>query len=65
MRPGCSASNVANCSAMTNGAWLGNMTPPAPTRSVVVASARWPMSTAGAELATAGIPWCSATHIRR
>ena len=50
---------------MTRGAWLGSMTPPAPTRSVVVASARWPMSTAGAELATAGMPWCSATHIRR
>jgi len=55
---------VANCSATTIGAWLGSITPPAPTRRVVVASARWPMRTAGAELATAGMPWCSATHIR-
>ena len=56
---------MANCSAMTSGEWLGSITPPAPIRRVEVASARWPMSTAGAELATAGIPWCSATHIRR
>ena len=65
IRPGCRASSVPNCSAMTNGAWLGSMTPPEPSRSVEVAAARWAMSTAGAELATAGIPWCSATHSRR
>ena len=33
IRPGCSASSVANCSATTRGAWLGSMTPPAPTLS--------------------------------
>ena len=32
---------------------------------VEVWAARWAMSTAGAELATAGMPWCSATQRRR
>ena len=27
-----SAASVPNCSAITSGAWLGNMIPPAPTR---------------------------------
>ena len=36
MRPGYSASSVPNCSAMTSGAWLGSMMPPAPTRIVAV-----------------------------
>jgi hypothetical protein len=49
---------------MTSGAWLGNMTPPEPTRSVLVAFAMCAINTDGAELATAGIPWCSATHSR-
>ncbi|MGW4957468.1 hypothetical protein ACWEPL_09570 [Nonomuraea sp. NPDC004186] len=38
------------------GAWLGSSTPPAPTRRCRVASARWPMRTAGAELATPRMP---------
>ena len=65
IRPGCSASSVPNCSATTSGAWLGSITPPEPTRIVDVASARWPISTAGAELAIAGMLWCSATQNRR
>ena len=32
MRPGCSASSVPNCSAITSGAWFGSITPPEPTR---------------------------------
>jgi hypothetical protein len=62
--PGCSASRVANCSATTSGEWLGSMTPPEPMRNVDVASARWAMSTAGAELAMAAMAWCSATQSR-
>jgi hypothetical protein len=65
MRPGCSASRVPNCSATTSGAWLGSMTPPEPTRIEEVAAARWAISTAGAELAIAGMLWCSATQKRR
>ena len=64
MRPGCSASSVPNCSATTSGAWLGSITPPEPTRIVEVAAAMAPMSTAGALLATPGMPWCSATQKR-
>ena len=41
------------------------MTPPEPTRMSVVAAAIAAMRTAGAELATAAIPWCSATQKRR
>ena len=65
IRPGCSASSVPNCSATTSGAWLGSITPPEPTRIVEVAAARWAISTAGAELAMAGMLWCSATQNRR
>ena len=65
IRPGCSASSVPNCSATTSGAWLGSMTPPDPTRIVVVAAARCAIRTAGAELAIAGMLWCSATQNRR
>ena len=54
-RPGCSASRVPNCSATTSGAWLGSITPPEPTRMVDVDAARWASSTAGAELAIAGM----------
>ena len=32
IRPGCSASSRANCSAIASGAWLGSITPPDPTR---------------------------------
>ena len=62
IRPGCSASSVPNCSATTSGWWLGNITPPEPTRMRSVTAARWAISTAGAELAMPGIPWCSATQ---
>ena len=56
---------MPNCSATTSGAWLGSMTPPEPTRRVVVAAAMWPMTTAVAELAMPGMLWCSATQKRR
>jgi hypothetical protein len=62
IRPGCSAASVPNCSATTSGGWFGSNTPPAPTRSLRVAFARWPTSTAGALLATPRMPWCSGTQ---
>jgi hypothetical protein len=40
------------------------MTPPDPILMEEVAEARWAISTGGEELATAGIPWCSATQRR-
>ena len=64
MRPGCSASSMPNCSAITSDAWFGSMTPPEPTRMVDVADAMWASSTAGAELAMPGMLWCSATQWR-
>ena len=62
IRPGYSASSVPNCSAMTIGAWLGSMIPPAPTRIVDVPPARCPITTAVAALAIPGMLWCSATQ---
>ena len=56
---------MPNCSATTSEAWLGSITPPDPTRKVVVAPAMWPISTGGAELAMPGMLWCSATQNRR
>ncbi len=64
MRPGCSAARVPNCSAMTRGAWLGSMMPPAPTRMVLVPAATWPITTAVAALAMPGMLWCSASQKR-
>ena len=40
IRPGYRLSRVPNCSAITNGAWLGSMTPPEPTRIVEVPPAK-------------------------
>jgi len=65
MRPGKSVARVPNCSAITSGAWLGSMMPPAPTRMLEVPAATWPMSTAVAALAMPGMPWCSASQKRR
>ena len=62
MRPGNSVARVPNCSAMTSGAWFGSITPPEPTRIVVVPAATWPISTAVAELATPSMLWCSASQ---
>jgi hypothetical protein len=56
---------MPNCSATTSGAWLGSMTPPEPSRSRLVAAARWAIRTAGAVLAIPGMLWCSATQWRR
>ena len=46
----------------TSGAWLGSITPPAPTRMEEVAAARWAKGTGGAELVTEAIAWCSAAQ---
>ena len=62
IRPGWAASSSANCSATTNGAWLGSITPPDPTRIRAVAEATRPMSTGGFVAATAGMLWCSASQ---
>src|SRR5215472_14835777 len=64
MRPGWSASSMPNCSATTSDGWFGSITPPEPTRMVVVAVAMCPISTGGDELAMPGMPWCSATQNR-
>ena len=64
MRPGCSASSMANCSATTSGGWFGNITPPEPTRMRSVRAARCAMSTDGVVLATVRMLWCSATQKR-
>jgi len=64
IRPGNSVANVPNCSAITNGAWFGNMIPPAPTRIVLVPPATWPMHTAVAALAMPARLWCSASQKR-
>jgi hypothetical protein len=62
MRPGYSVARVPNCSAMTSGAWLGSITPPDPTRMVLVPPATWPTSTAVALQATPSMLWCSASQ---
>ena len=62
MRPGYNSASVPKASATTSGAWLGNMMPPEPTRMREVAPAKWPTSTAVAELAMPVILWCSATQ---
>ena len=62
MRPGCRPSSTRNVSATASGAWLGSMTPPEPTRIVDVAAATVAIITAGAELATLGMLWCSASQ---
>jgi hypothetical protein len=40
------------------------MTPPAPTRMVLVCAAMWPTTTAVAALAMPSMLWCSATQKR-
>jgi hypothetical protein len=65
MRPGCRVASVPNCSAMTSGAWLGSMIPPAPRRIEVVWVATWAMSTAVADEAMEAMLWCSAYQTRR
>jgi hypothetical protein len=62
MRPGKSVASVPNCSAMSSGAWLGSMMPPAPTRMRDVPAARWAMTRDVAELAMPGMLWCSASQ---
>ena len=64
MRPGYIASRVPNCSAMVSGAWLGSMTPPAPSRIVLVCAPTWAISTLVAEDAIDGMLWCSAYQTR-
>jgi hypothetical protein len=57
--------SVPKCSAMTSGAWLGSMIPPAPTRIRRVPAAMCAMTTDVAALAMPGMLWCSATQKRR
>jgi len=64
IRPGWSASSMPNCSATTSDEWFGSITPPEPSRIVLVPAARWAISTAGEELAMPGMLWCSATQKR-
>ena len=64
MRPGCSASSVPNCSAITSGAWFGSMMPPAPTRIVSCPPATCAITTAVAALAIPAMLWCSASQKR-
>lgn len=64
IRPGNSDSRTPNCSATTRGWWLGSITPPVPTRMVRVAAATAAARTVGADPATPGTPWCSATQTR-
>ena len=65
MRPGCSVSRVPNCSAIVSGAWLGSITPPAPSRIDDVWSATWPINTLVADDAIDAMLWCSAYQTRR
>jgi hypothetical protein len=39
------ASSVPNCSAISSGAWLGSITPPAPSRIVRVCAPMWAIRT--------------------
>ena len=55
---------MPNCSAICSGAWLGSITPPAPTRIVEVPSATWAMTTLVAALAMPRMLWCSASQNR-
>ena len=54
----------ANCSATTNGMWLGSITPPDPPGCVTSAAATEAISTGGEVEPTAGMLWCSATQKR-
>ena len=56
---------MPNCSAMTSGAWLGSMIPPAPTRMVRVFDATCSMRTLVADDAMLAMLWCSAYQTRR
>ena len=58
------AASVPNCSAIRSGAWLGSMTPPAPSRIVRVCAPTCAISTLVAEEAMAGMLWCSAYQTR-
>ncbi len=62
MRPGWRASRVPNCSTTPSAVWWPSWTAPEPTRIVLVAAATAPIRTAGAELATPGVKWCSASQ---
>ena len=53
---GNKVANVPNCSAITSGEWLGNITPPEPILILDVAAAICPRTTAVAELATPYMP---------
>src|SRR4026208_2097784 len=56
IRPGKSDARVPNCSAMTNGEWLGSMIPPEPTRMLEAPPAIWAITPAVAAPAMPGQP---------
>ncbi len=62
MRPGKRPSSTRKVSATCREEWLGSMMPPDPTRIRAVAAATWPIITSGAELASPGVLWCSASQ---
>jgi hypothetical protein len=64
IRPGCNVASVPNCSAITSGAWFGNMIPPAPRRIDSVCAATCAISTLVADDAIALMLWCSAYQTR-
>ena len=64
IRPGYIASRVPNCSAIVSGAWLGSITPPAPSRIVYVCAPTCAISTLVAEDAIGDMLWCSAYQTR-
>src|ERR1700733_1355584 len=59
------ASRVPNCSAISSGAWLGSITPPAPSRIDRVCAPTCAISTLVAEEAMLAMLWCSAYQTRR
>jgi hypothetical protein len=50
---------------MVSGEWLGSITPPAPSRMVLVCAPTCAISTLVAEEAIVGMLWCSAYQTRR
>ncbi len=64
MRSGWSEASTPNCSATMSGWWFGSITPPVPTRTCEVAAATAAARTVGADPATPGTLWCSATQKR-
>jgi hypothetical protein len=50
---------------MVSGEWLGSMTPPAPSRMLLVRAPTWAIRTLVADEAMVAMLWCSAYQTRR